>query len=234
MRQDHYDAVVSALVEKTKLLKKGNPLQPDTFVGPLITESDAVRIEGWVNDAVAKGGQVLAGGKRYGQVYDATIVARCDHKCDLWVEEAFAPVVVVEPYSDFKAAVGAVNASKFGIHAGVFTTDLNKSIYAWENMDVGGVVIGDVPSMRVDAQVCAPSRVRAFPSAARLPACAPSRLLRAFLPVRLPVSRARACGDAQPYGGVKDSGIGREGIRYAIEDMTEMRVLLLKNVGVLP
>ena len=189
MRQDHYDAVVSALVEKTKLLKKGNPLQPDTFVGPLITESDAVRIEGWVNDAVAKGGQVLAGGKRYGQVYDATIVARCDHKCDLWVEEAFAPVVVVEPYSDFKAAVGAVNASKFGIHAGVFTTDLNKSIYAWENIDVGGVVVGDVPSMRVDAQ---------------------------------------------PYGGVKDSGIGREGIRYAIEDMTEMRVLLLKNVGVLP
>ena len=189
VRQDHYDAVVSALVEKTKLLKKGNPLQPDTFVGPLITESDAVRIEGWVNDAVAKGGQVLAGGKRYGQVYDATIVARCDHKCALWVEEAFAPVVVVEPYSDFKAAVGAVNASKFGIHAGVFTTDLNKSIYAWENMDVGGVVIGDVPSMRVDAQ---------------------------------------------PYGGVKDSGIGREGIRYAIEDMTEMRVLLLKNVGVLP
>ena len=92
VRQDHYDAVVSALVEKTKLLKKGNPLQPDTFVGPLITESDAVRIEGWVNDAVAKGGQVLAGGKRYGQVYDATIVARCDHKCDLWVEEAFAPV----------------------------------------------------------------------------------------------------------------------------------------------
>ena len=79
-----------------------------------------MRIEGWVNDAVAKGGQVLAGGKRYGQVYDATIVARCDHKCDLWVEEAFAPVVVVEPYSDFKAAVGAVNASKFGIHAGVF------------------------------------------------------------------------------------------------------------------
>ena len=105
------------------------------------------------------------------------------------MEEAFAPVVIVEPYSDFKAAIESVNNSKFGIHVGLFTTDLNKSIYAWENCDVGGVVVGDVPSMRVDAQ---------------------------------------------PYGGVKDSGIGREGIRYAIEDMTELRVLLLKNVGVLP
>lgn len=189
VRQDHYDKVVSALVDKTKQLKKGNPLQPDCFVGPLISEGDALRIEEWVNAAVAKGGQVLAGGKRYGQVYDATIVARVDHKCDLWVEEAFAPVVIVEPYSDFKAAIESVNNSKFGIHVGLFTTDLNKSIYAWENCDVGGVVVGDVPSMRVDAQ---------------------------------------------PYGGVKDSGIGREGIRYAIEDMTELRVLLLKNVGVLP
>merc|ERR1712072_1519917 len=87
------------------------------------------------NAAVAKGGQVLAGGKRYGQVYDATIVARVDHKCDLWVEEAFAPVVVVEPYSDFKEAIASVNNSKFGIHVGLFTTDLNKSIYAWENCD---------------------------------------------------------------------------------------------------
>jgi len=189
VRQDHYDKVVAALVEKTKKLKKGNPLQPDCFVGPLITLSDATRIENWVAEAVRHGGQVLAGGNRYGQVYDATVVARVDHKCDLWVEEAFAPVVVVEPYTDFKSAVEMVNASKFGIHVGLFTTDLNKSIYAWENCEVGGVVVGDVPSMRVDAQ---------------------------------------------PYGGVKDSGIGREGIRYAIEDMTELRVLLMKNVGVLP
>ena len=176
-------------MRKTKALKRGNPLQPDCFVGPLITENDALRIEGWVNTAVAQGAQVLAGGKRYGQVYDATVVARCSHQCDLWVEEAFAPVVVVEPYSDFKAAVESVNDSKFGIHVGLFTTDLNKAIYAWEHCDVGGVVVGDVPSMRVDAQ---------------------------------------------PYGGVKDSGIGREGIRYAIEDMTELRVLMLKNAGVLP
>jgi len=189
VRQDHYAKVVDALVAKTNTLKKGNPLQPDCFVGPLISEGDAKRIEGWVNDAVNHGGEVLAGGKRYGQVYDATIVARCDRKCDLWVEEAFAPVIIVEPYSDFKQAVASVNDSKFGIHCGLFTTDLNKSFYAWENCEVGGVVVGDVPSMRIDAQ---------------------------------------------PYGGVKDSGIGREGIRYAVEDMTELRVLLMKNIGVLP
>jgi len=186
VRQDHYDQVVAAFVEKTKTLKKGNPLQPDTFVGPLITENDAIRIETWVNECVAKGATILAGGKRYGNVYDATIVANPDHGSKLYCEEAFAPVVTIEPYSDFKAVIDKVNEAKFGIHAGLFTTDLNKSIYAWENCDVGGVVVGDVPSMRVDAQ---------------------------------------------PYGGVKDSGIGREGIRYAVEDMTELRVLILKNIG---
>lgn len=181
-----YDKVVPALVEATKALKKGNPLQEDCFVGPLITEGDAKRIEKWVNDALMGGGKLLAGGKRFAQVYDATIVEDVPHDCELWVEEAFAPAIAVEKYSDFKAVIDEVNSSKFGIHMGLFTTDINKSVYAWEHCDVGGVVVGDIPSYRCDAQ---------------------------------------------PYGGVKDSGIGREGIRYAIEDMTEMRVMLLKNIG---
>lgn len=181
-----YDKVVPAFVEATNQLKKGNPLQEDCFVGPLITEGDAKRIEEWVNVALTNGANLLAGGKRYAQVYDATIIEDCPHDVDLYREEAFAPVVAVEKFTDFKDVINLVNDSKFGIHMGLFSTDINKCMYAWEKCDVGGVVVGDIPSYRCDAQ---------------------------------------------PYGGVKDSGIGREGIRYAIEDMTEMRVMLLKNIG---
>ena len=186
VRSDHYTEVKEKLTAKVKALKKGNPLQEDTFVGPLITEGDAVRIEKWVHDACAAGGKVLAGGQRFGHVYDATLVEGVPRTENLYVEEAFAPVVVIEPYSDFKSVIADVNDSKYGIHVGIYTTDLDKSVYAWEQAEVGGVVIGDVPSMRVDSQ---------------------------------------------PYGGLKDSGIGREGIRYAIEDMTEPRILLMKDVG---
>jgi len=181
-----YDKVIPAFVAKTNTLKKGNPLQEDCFVGPLITEGDAKRIEGWVNEALTKGATLLAGGKRYAQVYDCTIVENVPRNCDLFFEEAFAPCVTVQKYSDFKEVINMVNDGKFGIHMGLFTENFDKSVYAWEQCEVGGVVINDIPSYRCDAQ---------------------------------------------PYDGVKDSGIGREGIRYAIEDMTEMRVLLMKDVG---
>jgi len=181
-----YDRIIPALVAKTNTLKKGNPLQEDCFVGPLISEGDAKRIEGWVNDALTKGANLLAGGKRYAHVYDCTIVENVPRDATLYWEEAFAPCVSVEKFTDFKQVIEKVNDGNFGIHMGLYTTNFDKSVYAWEQCEVGGVVINDVPSFRCDAQ---------------------------------------------PYGGVKDSGIGREGIRYAIEDMTEMRVLLMKNAG---
>jgi acyl-CoA reductase-like NAD-dependent aldehyde dehydrogenase len=181
-----YDAFVSAFVARVRALKKGDPLDEETFIGPLISEDDAKRLEAWVNEAVAAGARVLCGHKRDGAFYDATVVENAPRGSKLREEEAFGTVVCMERFSDFKAAVAAVNDSKFGLQAGVFTRSWDRSWYAFEQLDVGGVVINDVPSKRVDSQ---------------------------------------------PYGGVKDSGLGREGVRYAMEDMTEPRVMLMRNAG---
>ncbi|CAM6082216.1 unnamed protein product [Calypogeia fissa] len=184
-----YNPLKEALVKATSVLRKGDPSDENTFVGPLIHESEAKRIEGWVNNAVAKGAKVLTGGKREGALYDATILENIDPDTEVHAEEVFGPVMGLYKYSDFKAAISEVNMSKFGLQAGVFVTDLNKAFYAFEKLEVGGVCINDVPSMRIDSQ---------------------------------------------PYGGVKESGLGREGVKYAMEDMTELRVMILRNVGQLP
>ncbi|MCO5558689.1 hypothetical protein L7F22_012275 [Adiantum nelumboides] len=186
INKDIYEVIKDALVEAACGLVKGDPLNEDTFIGPLIDESEAKRIEAWVEKAVSNGARILAGGKRDGSFYDATILEGVTPDMEIHCEEVFGPVMELIPYDDFKSVVFEVNKSKFGLQAGVFVRDINKAFYAFEQLDVGGIVINDVPSMRIDSQ---------------------------------------------PYGGVKESGLGREGIKYAMEDMSEVRVMLLRNVS---
>ena len=174
------------LVTAASALKWGDPLDEETFLGPLITEQDAERIETWVNEAVAAGAQVACGGTRHGAFYEATFLEDVDPKQKISCVEAFGPVATVEPYADFADACARVNDSVYGLQAGVFTRDIHKAFYAFNELEVGGVVVNDIPSMRVDSM---------------------------------------------PYGGVKNSGLGREGIRFALDELTEIRLLVLNRTG---
>jgi acyl-CoA reductase-like NAD-dependent aldehyde dehydrogenase len=176
------------LVRRTAALVAGDPRREETFVGPVISEREAERLESWIRAAVAGGGRVLCGGRREGAVLEATLLENVPEEALVCTEEAFGPVAVLQPYRDFRAALAAVNRSRFGLQAGLFTRDLYKAQLAWEELEVGGVIIGDVPSWRVDHM---------------------------------------------PYGGVKESGLGREGVRFAIEDMTEIRNLVVRTPATL-
>ncbi|MBB1487641.1 aldehyde dehydrogenase family protein [Oceanospirillum sediminis] len=179
-----YDAMRDKLTAAVKALKMGDPKEEETFIGPMISEKEAERLHGWINDAVANGATVLCGGERDGAMLQATLMENVGSDQTVNNEEAFGPVAVLSRFSDFDAALEEINNSDFGLQAGIFTKDIYKAHKAWDELDVGGVVIGDVPSWRVDHM---------------------------------------------PYGGVKDSGLGREGVRYAIEDMTELRLMVLRN-----
>ena len=179
-----YDELKTRLVEKTAGLKMGDPKNEDTFIGPVISEGEATRLENWVTEAVDAGATLLVGGKREGAMLEATLLENAPKGTNIVEEEAFGPVAVISRFSDFDDALNTVNDSKFGLQAGIFTRDLYKAHKAWDELEVGGVVIGDVPSWRVDNM---------------------------------------------PYGGVKDSGLGREGIRWAINDMTEERLLVIRT-----
>ena len=183
---DIYDALRDKLVAATRALPMGDPLSPDTFIGPMITAADAARMATWTAEAVAAGATVLCGGRRDGVFFEATLLEGAPHHTKVQAEEVFGPIACLEPFTDFAAAVDTVNDSRFGLQAGVFTRDIHRAFYAFEEIEAGGVVINDIPSMRVDSM---------------------------------------------PYGGVKDSGLGREGIRFAMEDMTEIRLLVLHRVG---
>ncbi|MEM1098038.1 MAG: aldehyde dehydrogenase family protein [Planctomycetota bacterium] len=181
---DVYDELKSRLVTATEQLIAGDPKDESTFIGPMISEGEAKRLHGWIQDAVAAGAKLLCGGRRDGAMLDATLLEDAPAAAEVCAEEAFGPVAVLSRFTDFDEALAQVNDSKFGLQAGVFTRDLYHAQKAWEQLDVGGVVIGDVPSWRVDHM---------------------------------------------PYGGVKDSGLGREGIRFAMEDMTEIRNLVIRT-----
>lgn len=174
-----------ALAEEAKKIAYGDPRDEAAAFSSLIDEASAERIDSWVKEAVAEGAVTLAGGQRLSKTgYAPTVLANAGREMKVCAEEAFAPVVVLEEYHDFKEAVARVNDSRFGLQAGVFTNDLAEAAYAFENLEVGGVMINNVSSFRADSM---------------------------------------------PYGGVKDSGLGREGVRYAIEDMTERRVLVINK-----
>jgi acyl-CoA reductase-like NAD-dependent aldehyde dehydrogenase len=185
--RDVAEALTQRIVEAVGVLATGAPTDDATDVGPLIDEGAARRVETWVDEAVAAGARVLTGGTRDGAAYAPTVLVDVPDTARVACEEVFGPVVVVEPVDSLDEAFARVNDSRFGLQAGVFTRDLQVAFRAAQVLDVGGVVIGDVPSYRADQM---------------------------------------------PYGGVKDSGTGREGVRAAMEDLTEERVLVLTGIEV--
>src|SRR5690606_18226705 len=184
VHRDLYEPLRRRLKARIGKLVAGDPRQEQTFIGPVIDEDAAKRIESWIEAARKAGARRLAGGRREGNMVPATLMEDVPPDCDLYREEVFGPVACLQPFDDFDAALETVNASAFGLQTGVFTASLAHVMRAWDWLEVGGVIVGDVPSFRVDNM---------------------------------------------PYGGVKQSGLGREGVRYAIEDMTEPRLLVVSD-----
>ena len=187
LHEDIANKFKEKLIQATQNLKMGDPKDPDTFIGPMISENEAIRLSNWINQAIEQGATLLCGGQRDGSMLSATLMEKVDASQNIRNEEAFGPVAIIDTFSCFDKVLEEINESKFGLQAGIFTRDIYKAHKAWNTLDVGGVIIGDVPSWRVDHM---------------------------------------------PYGGVKDSGIGREGIKYAIEDMTELRLMVLRTTDV--
>ena len=186
VHEEVWDQFMERFVAGAARLRQGDPMDPETDLGPMVDDGAVERTRQWVAAAVADGATVLTGGTAEGRFFAPTVLTGADRSSQVCSEEAFAPLVVAFPFADFDDAVAEVNASRFGLQAGVFTNDLGNAWRAFESLEVGGVIINDVPTYRVDHM---------------------------------------------PYGGVKESGIGREGLRWAIEDMTELRLLVLANPG---
>jgi acyl-CoA reductase-like NAD-dependent aldehyde dehydrogenase len=182
VEQSVYGKFSDLFVERVKKLVPGDPLDESTDVGPLIRESDAIRVVNWVEEAVRSGARLLCGGGRKGLVVEPAVLTGTNPTMRVNCQEVFGPVVTVEPYQTFDDALRMVNNSAFGLQAGLFTRDAKLLFHAYEELEVGGLIAGDVPAFRIDQM---------------------------------------------PYGGVKDSGLGREGLRYAIEEMTEPKLLVM-------
>jgi acyl-CoA reductase-like NAD-dependent aldehyde dehydrogenase len=177
-----YQQFLDKFVPKVQALKVGPPLDESTDLGSLITSSDGKRVREWLDEAVTGGAKCVAGGKVEGGVVQPTVVVEAAPEMKVNNRELFAPVVTVTPYTDFEEAVKSVNASEYGLQAGVFTRDIGRIFSAYEELEVGGVIVNDVPTFRLDQM---------------------------------------------PYGGVKMSGFGREGLKYTIEEMTEPKLLVI-------
>ena len=185
IHEEVYKVFTGRFVEKVKGLKTGDPLSGETDVGPLIEEKEVRRVHEWIEEAQGQGGQVLTGGYYEGSIYQPTVLARVPKQVRCVSRELFAPVTVLFSYRDFSEAINAVNDSLYGLQAGVFTRDIEKVLQAFNRLEVGGVMINEVPTFRVDNF---------------------------------------------PYGGIKNSGFGREGVKYAIEEMTEIKIMVLDNI----
>jgi acyl-CoA reductase-like NAD-dependent aldehyde dehydrogenase len=179
-----YKEFEKLLLEETKKIKFGNPFEEDTLVGPMINETEAKRVEQWIQEAKNSDGKILCGGKREKAMLEPTIISNAKREININAKEVFAPLLTLNEFDDFKKAVEEVDDSDFGLQAGVFTNNIQNVFYAYENIEVGGVVINDVSTYRMDSM---------------------------------------------PYGGAKQSGIGKEGIKYAIEEMTERKILVISN-----
>ncbi len=180
-----YEDFKKLLVEATSSLKSGDPKDESVFIGPMISENEASRLKMWIDSAISSGGKLLCGGDLNGTILEATLLEDVPPETDICIKEAFGPVAVISKFNNFDKALKDINDSVYGLQAGIFTRDIHKANRAWDTLEVGGVIIGDVPSWRVDHM---------------------------------------------PYGGVKESGLGREGIRFAIEDMTEIRLLVIRDL----
>jgi glyceraldehyde-3-phosphate dehydrogenase (NADP+) len=184
VHRDVHDEFLRRFVARVGKLRTGDPLDPQTDVGPMITEEAATRAEQWIAEAVRGGARVETGGGRTRSVLEPTVLTATKPDQRVNCEEVFAPVTTVTPYATFDEAVASINATGFGLQAGVFTRDVRTMMRAWDRLEVGGVMGNDIPSFRVDRM---------------------------------------------PYGGAKASGLGREGVRYAIQEMTEPRLLTIQT-----
>src|SRR4029077_10454169 len=182
IHEDVWGDFLGRFVEGAKGLKLGDPLDPTTDLGPMVDATAAGRTQRWVDEAVEMGARILAGGRADGTFFPPTILTDVPLTAQVCSNEAFAPVVVAFPFHDLDEAIAGVNDSMFGLQTGVFTNDLAGAWRAFSELEVGGVIVNDIPTYRIDHM---------------------------------------------PYGGVKDSGLGREGLRWAIEDMTEVRIMVL-------
>ena len=183
VHQSIFNQFSELFTDKIKNLQTGDPLDPKTDVSIMIDAENAIRVENWVNEAVLSGAEILCGGERNGNMYSPTVITKTRPEMKVCSQEIFGPVVSLEPYNSFEQAVNEINNSTYGLQAGIFTNQIDEMNYAYDNLEVGGVIINDVPTFRVDHM---------------------------------------------PYGGVKNSGFGREGLKYSITEMMEPR-LLVKN-----
>jgi len=179
-----YQPLRRKLKEAVAVLRMGDPRDAKTFIGPMIDEDAAKRVESWISAARKGGAKLLAGGPRKGNMLPAALLEKVPRDADLYRNEVFGPVAMLEPFDDFDQALARANDSDFGLQCGVFTASLAHAMRAWDRLEVGGVMVGDIPSFRVDNM---------------------------------------------PYGGVRGSGLGREGVKSAIEDMTEPRLLVIRG-----
>jgi acyl-CoA reductase-like NAD-dependent aldehyde dehydrogenase len=177
-----FEAFTRAFVERTRALAVGDPLDPETVVGPLIEQVHVERVRAWIDEAVSGGARILCGGEVEGRIVRPAVLVDAAPDMKVCREEVFGPVTVLERFERFEDALVACNATRFGLQAGVFTRDVGRALQAFRRLDYGGVLINDVPTFRVDNY---------------------------------------------PYGGTKDSGTGREGVRYAMAEMSEPRVLVI-------
>jgi acyl-CoA reductase-like NAD-dependent aldehyde dehydrogenase len=170
------------LVDKVKAFVVGDPLSEETDIGPMIVESEAIRAKEWIDEAAGTGAEILTGGDRDGTVLQPTILTNTKPEMKVNCQEIFAPVVTIVRYSDFEDAVRQADDSDYGLQAGIFTQDVNRIRHAYKNIRVGGLMVNEVPTWRIDHM---------------------------------------------PYGGVKESGNTREGIRFAMESMTEEKLMVI-------
>jgi len=177
-----FDKFLADFINETKKLKLGDPMLEDTDLGPVIDNDSADRIMRWIDEALENGAELVTGGKRDGKLVEPTVLTGVPHNSKVSCQEIFGPVVHVEPYKDFDEALDRVNDSRYGLQAGVFTRDMKKAFKAYHALQVGGVIVNDYPSFRVENM---------------------------------------------PYGGVKDSGVGKEGLSHAIEAMTELKLMVV-------
>ncbi|KAF0249133.1 MAG: aldehyde dehydrogenase [bacterium] len=182
VHQPIYQEFTTKFLNSVKSLKLGDPLDENVDLGPMINEREASRTEGWVTEACQHGAKLLCGGKRQGTLFEPTVLTNVDPEMKVSCQEAFAPIVTISPYEDFDQALELIDNSNYGLQAGIFTRDIHKIFDAYEKLNVGGVIVGDIPTYRAENM---------------------------------------------PYGGVKQSGFGREGIRYSMEEMTELKTLVL-------
>jgi acyl-CoA reductase-like NAD-dependent aldehyde dehydrogenase len=179
-----YDTFVEKFVDCTKNLKIGSPLEEDTDVSALITSADTERALSWIHEAKNEGASIAQGGEVHGNILAPTVILNAPSSVKVSCKETFAPIVIINKIKSIDEAIDYVNDSQYGLQAGIYTDNIHHALTAAKKLHVGGVMINDIPTFRVDHM---------------------------------------------PYGGVKESGVGREGVKYAVEEMTEMKLIVFNE-----